>query len=155
MSTLPENLKDAAVELLLSVADDKLLLGHRNSDWTGLAPMLEEDIAFSSLAQDEIAHAQALYELAAPLAGRSADQLAFGRSPDQYRCALIVEMPDDFDITISPLVGRYGPDDIYIERQRHVGCDTQRPVRHQRIRIVLQEEHRASPSPNRSRQTIS
>ncbi len=89
-------MKKPLVELLLSVADDKLMLGHRNSDWTGLGPILEEDIAFSSLAQDEIAHAQVLYGLASEIDGRSADALAFGRGPDEYRCAQIVELPDDF-----------------------------------------------------------
>ena len=97
MTQLAENLKAPLVELLLSVADDKLMLGHRNSDWTGLGPILEEDIAFSSLAQDEIAHAQILYELASEFDGRSTDVLAFGRDPTQFRCAEIVELPDDFD----------------------------------------------------------
>ncbi len=97
MIEIADHLKEPLVELLLSVADDKLILGHRNSDWTGLAPILEEDIAFSSLAQDEIAHAQALYELAAPLTRRSADDLVFGRGPGEYRCCGIVELPDDFD----------------------------------------------------------
>ena len=87
-----EDLKGPLLELLLSVADDKLLLGHRNSDWTGLGPILEEDIAFSSMAQDEIAHAQALYERAGELVGKTADQLAFGRDPDAYRCATITEL---------------------------------------------------------------
>lgn len=94
---LPSALRQPFIELVLAVADDKLVLGHRNSDWTGLAPILEEDIAFSAMAQDEMAHAQALYELVAPLVGRSADQLAFGRSPQEYRCAALVEGPDDFD----------------------------------------------------------
>ena len=97
MSEIAENLKKPLTELLLSVADDKLLLGHRNSDWTGLGPILEEDIAFSSLAQDEIAHAQTLYQLAATFDDRSADQLAFGRDVEAYRSAGIVELPDDFD----------------------------------------------------------
>lgn len=99
MTALATDTKTALLELLLSVADDKLMLGHRNSDWTGLAPILEEDIAFSSLAQDEMAHAQALYELAATFdgQGRDADAMAFGRSPGEYRCAQIVELPDEFD----------------------------------------------------------
>lgn len=84
-------------ELLLSVADDKLVLGHRNSDWTGLAPILEEDIAFSSLAQDDIAHARALYELCSSVTSRPADALAFGRQTNEYRCATLVELPDEFD----------------------------------------------------------
>lgn len=97
MPDLPEHLKPAFINLLLSVADDKLFLGHRNSEWTGLGPILEEDIAFSSLAQDEMAHASALYELTGLIDGRSADQLAFGRTAEQYRCASIVEVPDEFD----------------------------------------------------------
>ena len=86
-------------KLILSVADDKLILGHRNSDWTGLGPILEEDIAFSSLAQDNIAHASALYDFAATLddGQQSADQLAFGRSVKDYLCAQLLELPDEFD----------------------------------------------------------
>src|SRR5436190_22337568 len=94
---LPDHLKPPLVQLLLAIADDKLILGHRNSDWTGLGPILEEDIAFSHLAQDEIAHAQALYEFVGSLLGRRADDLAFGRTPEQFRCAAIVEVPDEFD----------------------------------------------------------
>ena len=53
MDKLSEHVKGPFVQLLLSLADDKFILGHRNADWTGLAPLLEEDIAFSSIAQDE------------------------------------------------------------------------------------------------------
>ena len=52
-------------QLLLEIADDELILGWRDSEWTGIAPLLEEDVAFSSIAQNEIGHARALYELAA------------------------------------------------------------------------------------------
>ncbi len=95
--------REPLTQLLLAAADDKLMLGHRNSDWTGLGPILEEDIAFSSIAQDEIAHAQALYELAASVLGTetTADELAFGRSPENYRCAQIVEPGDDFDWSVA------------------------------------------------------
>jgi ring-1,2-phenylacetyl-CoA epoxidase subunit PaaC len=78
--------------LLLSLADDELILGWRNSEWTGIAPFLEEDVAFSSIAQNEIGHARALYELAARDLGTTADELAFDRSPDEYRCAPFVEL---------------------------------------------------------------
>lgn len=94
---LSEPLKPPLATLLLAIADDKLMLGHRNSDWTGLGPILEEDIAFSHLAQDEIAHAQAIYELAGQVLNKSADELAFGRTPEQFRCAHLVEVPDEFD----------------------------------------------------------
>ena len=77
---------------LLAIADDELILGWRDSEWTGIAPTLEEDVAFSSIAQNEIGHARALYELAAVELGTDADALAFDRQPDEYRCAPFVEL---------------------------------------------------------------
>jgi ring-1,2-phenylacetyl-CoA epoxidase subunit PaaC len=80
------------VQKILEIADDELILGWRNSEWTGIAPMLEEDVAFSSIAQNEIGHARALYELAARELGTTADELAFDRSPDEYRCSKLVQL---------------------------------------------------------------
>jgi ring-1,2-phenylacetyl-CoA epoxidase subunit PaaC len=77
---------------LLKLADDELVLGWRNSEWTGIAPFLEEDVAFSSIAQNEIGHARALYELAARDLGTTADELAFDRKPDEYRCSRLVQL---------------------------------------------------------------
>jgi ring-1,2-phenylacetyl-CoA epoxidase subunit PaaC len=77
---------------LLELADDELILGWRDSEWTGIAPLLEEDVAFSSIAQNEIGHARALYELAARELGTDADALAFDRSLDEYRSAPLVEV---------------------------------------------------------------
>src|SRR6188768_3305486 len=79
-------------QLLLPIADDELILGWRNSEWTGIAPFLEEDVAFSSIAQNEIGHARALYELAAAELGTTADELAFDRKPEEYRSAPLVEL---------------------------------------------------------------
>jgi len=79
-------------DVLLELADDELILGWRNSEWTGIAPFLEEDVAFSSIAQNEIGHARALYELAASDLGTDADALAFDRRPDEYRCAPLVQL---------------------------------------------------------------
>ena len=79
-------------QLLLEIADDELILGWRDSEWTGIAPLLEEDVAFSSIAQNEIGHARALYELVAREHGTTADELAFDRSPDEYRCSRLVEL---------------------------------------------------------------
>jgi ring-1,2-phenylacetyl-CoA epoxidase subunit PaaC len=79
-------------DLLLELADDELVLGWRNSEWTGIAPFLEEDVAFSSIAQNEIGHARALYELAAAELGTTADELAFDRRLEEYRCAPLVEL---------------------------------------------------------------
>jgi len=75
-------------ELLLGLADDELVIGWRDSEWTGIAPMLEEDVAFSSIAQNEIGHARAVYELLAD----DADALAFDRPLEEYRCAPLVEL---------------------------------------------------------------
>ena len=80
------------VDLLLTMADDELFLGWRDSEWTGIAPFLEEDVAFSSIAQNEIGHARALYELAAAQLGTTADELAFDRRPEEYRCAPLVQL---------------------------------------------------------------
>jgi ring-1,2-phenylacetyl-CoA epoxidase subunit PaaC len=74
--------------LLLGLADDELVIGWRDSEWTGIAPLLEEDVAFSSIAQNEIGHARAVYELLAD----DADALAFDRRIDEYRCAPLVEL---------------------------------------------------------------
>src|SRR3954470_5592370 len=76
---------------LLEIADDELILGWRDSEWTGIAPMLEEDVAFSSIAQNEIGHARALYELIVGEGG-DADALAFDRELDEDRSAPPVEL---------------------------------------------------------------
>jgi ring-1,2-phenylacetyl-CoA epoxidase subunit PaaC len=80
--------------LLLALADDELILGHRHSEWTGWAPHIEEDLAFSSIAQDEMAHARLLYGLAGEPTGKTEDDLAFGREPREYRNAVLCERPN-------------------------------------------------------------
>lgn len=87
-------LSDPRLSLLLALADDELSIGHRHSEWTGWAPVLEEDLAFSSIAQDEIGHATLLYGLAHDLGAPDPDALAFGRKPSEYRCASICEQPN-------------------------------------------------------------
>ncbi len=97
-------------ELLLGLADDELVLGWRDSEWTGIAPLLEEDVAFSSIAQNEIGHARAVYQLLVSRSGtgeagtsapgrapsslrtHDADALAFDRPLAEYRCAPLVEL---------------------------------------------------------------
>jgi ring-1,2-phenylacetyl-CoA epoxidase subunit PaaC len=78
-------------QALLGLADDELVLGWRDSEWTGIAPLLEEDVAFSSIAQNEIGHARAIYELLVGADG-DADVLAFDRKLEEYRCAPLVEL---------------------------------------------------------------
>jgi ring-1,2-phenylacetyl-CoA epoxidase subunit PaaC len=80
-------------ELILSMADDEFVIGFSDSEWTGIAPILEEDIAMSSLAQDELGHARALYELLAELRadGQTADAIAYDREPGDYRHARLLD----------------------------------------------------------------
>ena len=68
-------------ELLYKMADDLLIIGHRNSEWTGLGPMLEEDIAFSSMAQDKIGQSLALFELLHELGDRKSTRLNSSHIP--------------------------------------------------------------------------
>ncbi len=105
--SVPDQLHQPLVRLLLSVADEKFFLGHRNSDWTGLGPFLEEDIAFSNIAQDEIAHAQELYKLAAAFTAPSddtiteANRLAYTRAADERLSARLVELVDDYNWAVA------------------------------------------------------
>ena len=85
-------MNESEARSLLEIADDELILGWRDSEWTGIAPLLEEDVAFSSIAQNEIGHARALYELLAGKRGTTADELAFDRQPAEYRCSPLVEL---------------------------------------------------------------
>jgi len=81
-------------ELITKMGDDELILGHRNSEWTGLGPVMEEDIAFSSMAQDKIGHSWALYRiLHEELGGEDPDQFAFMRSEKDFKCCHLTEMP--------------------------------------------------------------
>ncbi|BCL78652.1 phenylacetate-CoA oxygenase subunit PaaC [Ktedonobacteria bacterium brp13] len=88
---IPPTLRQPLARLLLSLADDEFILGYWDSEWTGVAPILEEDVACSSIAQDEIGHARLFYEEAAAIIGITADQLAYGRQPAEYRQAQLVE----------------------------------------------------------------
>ena len=98
-ATLPTT---ALAELLLSMADDEFVIGFSDFEWTGIAPLLEEDVAMSSLAQDEIGHAAALYGLLAELTGTDPDALAYDREPDAYRhCRLLDHGRGDWAMTIA------------------------------------------------------
>jgi ring-1,2-phenylacetyl-CoA epoxidase subunit PaaC len=93
----------AALEgLLRAMADDELILGYWDSEWTGIAPILEEDVAMSSLAQDEIGHARAFIGLLATLTGEDSDALAYDRGVDELRhCRLLDHPRTDWALTIA------------------------------------------------------
>jgi ring-1,2-phenylacetyl-CoA epoxidase subunit PaaC len=90
-------------EYLLRLGDDRLVLGHRVSEWCGHGPILEEDIALSNIALDLIGHATSFLALAGTVEGkgRNEDALAYFREGVQFRNALMVELPNgDFGFTI-------------------------------------------------------
>lgn len=83
----------ALTTLLFRLADDEVIIGHRNTEWTGYGPILEADIAFSSMAQDELGHAQVYYSLLHDLGEADPDHLAFMRAASDFKCAQLVELP--------------------------------------------------------------
>lgn len=91
----------ALKELLYKMADDLLILGHRNSEWTGLGPLLEEDIAFSSMAQDKIGQSHALFQLLHQLGEQAPDTVAFTRNANQFHNCVFTELPNqEYDFSL-------------------------------------------------------
>lgn len=78
---------------ILALADDELILGHRDAEWAGHAPLLEEDIAFANIALDELGHAQLWYELYQTLTAEEPDRVIFFRHAAEYRNTQFVELP--------------------------------------------------------------
>ena len=91
----------ALKELLYKIADDLLILGHRNSEWTGFGPLLEEDIAFSSMAQDKIGQSHALYQMLHQLGEQAPDTVAFTRNSEQFHNCIFTELPNgEYDFSL-------------------------------------------------------
>lgn len=97
MTLMESMLSDPISVLVLAHADDKLMLGHVQSDWTGLGPILEEDIASSAMAQDDLSHALTLYEYLGAKHDLNSDVIAFDRDPEDYVCCDLTTQSDDFD----------------------------------------------------------
>ena len=100
---LDDAVRGTLTEYLLRLGDDRLVLGHRLSEWCGHAPILEEDIALANMALDLIGQASLLLKLAGETegAGRSEDALAYLREAVHFRNVLLVELPKgDFAFTI-------------------------------------------------------
>jgi len=93
----------ALFSYLLRLGDDRLVLGHRLSEWCGPGPILEEDIALANISLDLIGEATLLLKLAGQVEGkgRNEDALAYFRDAIDYRNALLVELPiGDFAVTM-------------------------------------------------------
>ncbi len=81
----------AALErYIMAMADDELVIGYRDTEWTGAAPLLEEDLAFSSIGVDEVGHARSFYALLHDLTGQAIDYRA--RRPNEFRHAQLLEL---------------------------------------------------------------
>lgn len=81
-------------ELLLQLADDDFLIGFRDQEWLGLAPHIEEDVAFGSIAQEELGHAAHYYEILERLGRGRADDLASLREDGARRNSVLLEQPN-------------------------------------------------------------
>ncbi|MBL6448349.1 phenylacetate-CoA oxygenase subunit PaaC [Fulvivirga sp. 29W222] len=91
----------ALKELLYKMADDQLIIGHRNSEWTGMGPLLEEDIAFSSMAQDKVGQSHALYQMLHSLGESEPDTVAFTRNAEQFHNCTLTELPNgEYDFSL-------------------------------------------------------
>lgn len=97
LEALTDVTRDAVVDLLYRLADDELIISRHDSEWREPGPSLEEGIAFSSMVQDEMGHAQAFYEMLHELGEPDPDTLAFTRSRRQLRCASLVSLPSERD----------------------------------------------------------
>ncbi len=92
---------EALKDLLYKMADDQLIIGHRNSEWIGLGPLLEEDIAFASMAQDKVGQSLALYQLLQNLGENEPDMVAFTRPAIQFHNSQFVELPiGEYDFSL-------------------------------------------------------
>ena len=95
---MDQQVLNALSAYLLAWGDDELILGHRDSEWCGHAPILEEDIAFANIALDEIGHAQTWYILLAQLleedVDRYPDRLVYRRPAAEFRNVQLVEFPN-------------------------------------------------------------
>lgn len=102
---MKDDTRAALAKMLLGWADDELVLGQRNAEWCGHAPILEEDIAFANIALDEIGHAGLWYGILADLLDEDRDtypdRLVYQRPPDEFRNVQLVELPrGDWAFTI-------------------------------------------------------
>lgn len=99
---LEGDVREAAATVLLAVADDDFVWGHRLSEWVALGPTMEEDNTLAAMSQDELGHARLFYEYVADHVGSDLDRLALNRPAGERRNTTLVEAPHaDFADTIA------------------------------------------------------
>lgn len=129
----------ALAGLLLSMADDEFVIGFSDSEWTGIAPLLEEDVAMSSLAQDELGHAAALYGLLGELTGTDPDAIAYDREPAEYRhCRLLDHGRGDWAMTIAR---RFLYDSADVIRLETLAAGSWKPLTELVAKLVREERY--------------
>jgi ring-1,2-phenylacetyl-CoA epoxidase subunit PaaC len=133
------NKEQAIQTYVLALADDELILGHRDAEWTGHAPLIEEDIAFSNIAQDEIGHAQVWLRIYESLGGKDSDTMGFLRDAGEFTCCHLVQMPKgDWAYTI---VRQFFFDAAEIVRLGHLKNSAFEPVRELAAKIYPEEQY--------------
>ncbi len=126
-------------ELLLAMADDELMLGHRVGEWTGYGPILEEDMALSNIAQDELGHSLMWYSLHEKLTGKSPDTMAFERPWNDFTCCRFVTYPKgDYAYT---LVRQYLFDEAEQVRLHALTKSSYTPIKEAAAKIVREEAY--------------
>jgi ring-1,2-phenylacetyl-CoA epoxidase subunit PaaC len=134
---MTDDVRTALISYLTGLADDEFILGHRDSEWTGQGPIIEEDIAFSSMAQDELGHALGILELVETLGGPDPDTNAFRRSAEDYRNSILTELPrGDYGFS---LMRRFLYDAAESERLRRLAASSHEQLA-QLASKMLQEE---------------
>lgn len=136
-------LGSALASAVVELADDELVLGHRDSEWTGHAPILEEDIAFANIALDEIGHAAIWYRLAAELVGQDPeiypDRMIFQRPAAAFRSSGLVELPKgDWAFTV---VRQYLFDSAEAHRLPAMGRSAHAPLAQAAAKIAVEERY--------------
>jgi len=130
--------KQALIHKLTALADDEMILAHRDSEWTGHAPILEEDIALANIAQDELGHAMVWLGLRQELDGSDPDRLAFFRDASEFRCAELVELPKgDWAFT---MLRQYLFDTYEVLWLQAAKNSSYRPLADAASKIVLEEK---------------
>lgn len=135
---VPSNIpREPLIKFLAAMADDELVLGHRDSEWTGHSPILEEDIAFSNIAQDEMGHALVWYTIHEQLTGKSPDWMGFERDWKQFTCCHFVSHPKgDFAYTV---VRQYLFDVAEQVRLKSLLSSSFTPIKEAAEKILLEE----------------
>ena len=129
--------KEALQRLLVALADDELVLGHRDSEWTGHSPILEEDIAFSNIAQDEIGHALLWFTINEQLGGKSPDWMGFERNWKHFTCCHFTAFPKgDFAYTV---VRQYLFDVGEQVRLKNLSTSSFPPLKEAAEKIIMEE----------------